>query len=118
MEFRGPARCRSRTAWPGTWLEWVRGGLALAAGSEKAAAHRLGLAHARSKVGATTTAQLVWILAPRVCPMRMVKRRGWNIRYRAAHEPLDQRRTLTRSELTVRMRCFKAQGPVRPREVR
>lgn len=47
----------------------------LAAGSEKAAAHRLGLSHstvkhhlanARSKVGATTTAQLVWILAPRL----------------------------------------------------
>ncbi len=44
----------------------------LAAGSEKAAAHRLGLSHstvkhhlanARSKVGAATTAQLVWILA-------------------------------------------------------
>ena len=47
----------------------------LAAGSEKAAAHRLGLSHstvghhlanARSKVGATTTAQLVWILGPRL----------------------------------------------------
>jgi DNA-binding NarL/FixJ family response regulator len=47
----------------------------LAAGSEEAAAHRLGLSHstvkhhlanARSKVGATTTAQLVWILAPRL----------------------------------------------------
>jgi len=47
----------------------------LAAGSEKAAAHRLGLSHstvkrhlanARSKVGATTTAQLVWIVAPRL----------------------------------------------------
>jgi hypothetical protein len=47
----------------------------LAAGSEKAAAHRLGLSHstvkhhlanARSKVGARTTAQLVWILAPRL----------------------------------------------------
>jgi DNA-binding CsgD family transcriptional regulator len=46
-----------------------------AAGSEKAAAHRLGLSHstvkhhlanARSKVGAMTTAQLVWILAPRL----------------------------------------------------
>jgi DNA-binding NarL/FixJ family response regulator len=46
----------------------------LVAGSEKAAAHRLGLPHstvkhhlanARSKVGATITAQLVWILAPR-----------------------------------------------------
>ncbi len=47
----------------------------LLAGSEKAAAHRLGLAHstvkhhlanARSKVGAETTAQLVWILGPRL----------------------------------------------------
>ena len=47
----------------------------LEAGSEKAAAHSLGLsrstvkhhlANARSKVGATTTAQLVWILAPRL----------------------------------------------------
>ena len=47
----------------------------VATGSEKAAAHRLGLSHstvkhhlanARSKVGATTTAQLVWILAPRL----------------------------------------------------
>ncbi len=47
----------------------------LMTGSEKAAAHRLGLSHstvkhhlanARSKVGAETTAQLVWILAPRL----------------------------------------------------
>ncbi len=47
----------------------------LAAGSEKAAAHRLGLSHAtvkhhlanaRSKVGAATTAQLVWTW-PRGC---------------------------------------------------
>ena len=47
----------------------------LDAGSEKAAAHRLGLSHstvkhhlanARSKVGAATTAQLVWILAQRL----------------------------------------------------
>ena len=47
----------------------------LAAGSEKASAHQLGLSHstvkhhlanARSKVGAETTAQLVWILAPRL----------------------------------------------------
>lgn len=47
----------------------------LDAGSEKAAAHRLGLSHstvkhhlanARSRVGATTTAQLVWILGPRL----------------------------------------------------
>lgn len=47
----------------------------LVAGSEKAAAHRLGLspstvkhhlANARSKVGATTMAQLVWILGTRL----------------------------------------------------
>ena len=47
----------------------------LDAGSEKAATHRLGLSHstvkhhlanARSKCGAETTAQLVWILAPRL----------------------------------------------------
>jgi DNA-binding CsgD family transcriptional regulator len=47
----------------------------LAAGSEKAAAHHLGLSHspvkhhlasARTKVGAATTAQLVWILGPRL----------------------------------------------------
>ena len=47
----------------------------LVAGSEKAAAHRLGLSHstvkhhlanARSKVGAATTAQLVWMLAERL----------------------------------------------------
>jgi hypothetical protein len=51
---------------------WIDG---QAAGSEKAAAHRLGLSHstvkhhlanARSKVGAETTAQLVWILGPRL----------------------------------------------------
>ena len=47
----------------------------LATGSEKAAAHHLGLSHstvkhhlanARSKTGAATTAQLVWILAGRL----------------------------------------------------
>ena len=47
----------------------------LEAGSEKAAAHRLSLSHstvkhhlanARSKVGAETTAQRVWILAARL----------------------------------------------------
>ena len=47
----------------------------LLAGSENAAANRLGLSHwtvkhhlanARSKVGAETTAQLVWILVPRL----------------------------------------------------
>ena len=48
----------------------------LVAGSERAAARRLGLSHstvkhhlanARFKVGATTTAQLVWMLAARLC---------------------------------------------------
>ena len=48
---------------------------ALAAGSEKGCRAPLGLSHstvkhhlanARSKVGAATTAQLVWILAPRL----------------------------------------------------
>ena len=47
----------------------------LETGSEKAAAHRLGVSHstvkhhlanARSKVGAETTAQLVWILGMRL----------------------------------------------------
>jgi len=47
----------------------------LAAGSEKGEARRLGLSHstvkhhlanAPSKLGAATTAQLVWILAPRL----------------------------------------------------
>ena len=47
----------------------------LEAGSEKGAAHRLGLSHstvkhhlasARTRVGATTTAQLAWILAGRL----------------------------------------------------
>ena len=47
----------------------------IAAGSEKAAAHRLGLSHstvkhhlanARTNVRAATTAQLVWILGPRL----------------------------------------------------
>ena len=68
-------RRRSRTAQRATDREV--GGIAavLVAGSEKAAAHRLGLSHstvkhhlanARSKVGAETTAQLVWILAPRL----------------------------------------------------
>jgi hypothetical protein len=47
----------------------------LVAGSEKAAAHQLGLSHstvkhhlvnARSRVRATTTAELVWILAERL----------------------------------------------------
>jgi DNA-binding CsgD family transcriptional regulator len=64
---RAPARATER--------ELVVVTAVLEAGSEKAAAHRLGLsrstvkhhlANARSKVGAETTAQLVWILAPRL----------------------------------------------------
>jgi DNA-binding NarL/FixJ family response regulator len=47
----------------------------LATGSEKAAAHRLGLSHStvkhhlanvRTRAGVATTAQLVWILGPRL----------------------------------------------------
>ena len=64
-----------RAAGRGTSREVGAVAAVLAAGSEKAAAHHLGLSHstvkhhlanARSKVGATTTAQLVWILAPRL----------------------------------------------------
>jgi len=56
-------------AWAAQRLDGTQGG------SEKAAAHSLGLSHstvkhhlanARSKVGAATTAQLVWILAERL----------------------------------------------------
>ena len=64
----------------------------LVAGSEKAAAHRLGLSHstvkhhlanARSKVGAETTAQLVWILAPRLPePEGMAQRKSDRARRR------------------------------------
>ena len=75
---------RSRhAAEPATAREVVVVAAVLVAGSEKAAAHRLGLSHstvkhhlanARSKVGATTTAQLVWILAPRLPePERMAE---------------------------------------------
>lgn len=56
----------------------------VAAGSEKEAAHRLGLspstvkhhlASARSKMGAANTAQLVWILGPRLPGPERVARR-------------------------------------------
>ena len=66
---------RERPAGCATDREVVVVAAVLDAGSEKAAAHRLGLSHstvkhhlanARSKVGAETTAQLVWILAPRL----------------------------------------------------
>ena len=65
----------SRTAGRATDREVVVVAAVLVAGSEKAAAHRLGLSHstvkhhlanARSNVGVTTTAQLVWILAGRL----------------------------------------------------
>ncbi len=68
---RRPSRPASRA----TDREVVVVAAVLVAGSEKAAAHRLGLSHstvkhhlanARSKVGADTTAQLVWILGPRL----------------------------------------------------
>ena len=64
----------SRPAGRATDREVVVVAAVLVAGSEKAAAHRLGLSHSTVKhhlanarsVGATTTAQLVWILAPRL----------------------------------------------------
>lgn len=74
---------RARPRWPTCPDEPTRGhehdrpdaAAVLAAGSEKAAAHRLGLSHstvkhhlakARSKVGPANTAQLVWILRERL----------------------------------------------------
>jgi DNA-binding NarL/FixJ family response regulator len=73
---RGEAACvRARIPARATDREVVVVAAVLVAGSEKAAAHRLGLSHstvkhhlanARSKVGATTTAQLVWMLAARL----------------------------------------------------
>lgn len=66
---------RSRVTRCATEREVVVVAAVLATGSEKAAAHRLGLSHstvkhhlanARSKVGAGTTARLVWILAERL----------------------------------------------------
>jgi len=70
----------------------------LVAGSEKAAAHRLGLSHstvkhhlanARSRVGAETTAQLVWILAP-----RLPEPEGASISQRPARSPGRRARTV------------------------
>jgi len=72
MTTRRPSR---RPAGRATDREVAVVAAVLAAGCEKAAAHRLGLSHstvthhlanARSKVGAATTAQLVWILALRL----------------------------------------------------
>jgi DNA-binding CsgD family transcriptional regulator len=72
---RQRARDGRGTGVPATDRELAVVAAVIAAGSEKAAAHRLGLSHstvkhhlanARFKVGAATTAQLVWILAPRL----------------------------------------------------
>jgi DNA-binding NarL/FixJ family response regulator len=68
-------RSSSRPSERATYREVGGVAAVLVAGSEKAAAHRLGLSHstvkhhlanARSKVWAVTTAQLVWIRAPRL----------------------------------------------------
>ena len=76
MAGRGEAaRVRERARARATDSELVVVAAVLAAGSEKGAAYRLGLSHstvkhhlasARSRVGAATTVQLVWILAPRL----------------------------------------------------
>lgn len=76
MAGRGKAAgVRDRPATCATDREVVVVAAVLVAGSEKAAAHRLGVSHstvkhhlanARSKVGVTTTAQRVWILAERL----------------------------------------------------
>ena len=72
---RAPNRAPRASAARATDRELTVVAAVVAAGSEKAAAHRLGLSHstvkhhlasARSKVGAATTAQLVWILASRL----------------------------------------------------
>ncbi len=70
---RERARAERRSGGTATDRQLAVVAAVVAAGSEKAAAHRLGLSHstvkhhlanARSKVGAETTAQLVWILRP------------------------------------------------------
>ena len=76
MAGRGAAAgVRQRVSVRASERELVVVAAVLEAGSEKAAAHHLGLSHstvkhhlanARSKVGVATTAQLVWILAPRL----------------------------------------------------
>ena len=72
--MRSQTRADRATAERATDREVLVVATVLATGSEKAAAHRLGLSHstvkhhlanARSRVGAETTAQLVWTLAPR-----------------------------------------------------
>ena len=77
----------------------------LVAGSEKAAAHRLGFSHStlkhhlankRSKVGATTTAQLVWILAARL-PEPEARARRHASALRGTGAPIPVRFTSARS---------------------
>jgi DNA-binding NarL/FixJ family response regulator len=72
---RARARAERGTGGIATERELVVVAAVIAAGSEKAAAHRLGLSHstvkhhlanARSKVGASATTQVVWMLAPRL----------------------------------------------------
>lgn len=73
--MRAPRRPRSGYAGSATARELSVVAAVIASGSEKAAAHQLGLSHstvkhhlanARFKVGAANTAQLVWILSPRL----------------------------------------------------
>lgn len=73
--MRARARADHRSAERATDREVSVVAAVVATGSEKAAAHGLGLSHptvkhhlanAGSKVGATTTAQLVWMLAERL----------------------------------------------------
>lgn len=86
MAGRGvPQRARGRAPAPATERELVVVAAVLEAGSEKAAARRLGLSHSTVEHhpgeravqgGAETTAQLVWILAPQLpAPVRDAGRR-------------------------------------------
>jgi FixJ family two-component response regulator len=72
---RGAVRADRASGGTATDREIAVRAAVIAAGSEKAAAHRLGQSHstvkhhlasARSMVGAVTTAQRVWILASRL----------------------------------------------------
>jgi hypothetical protein len=90
------------------------------AGSEKEAAHRLGLSHstvkhhlasARSKVRATTTAQLVWILGPHLPEPKF--RRA----IRRLAIPLGSRHAAT-SDVTLPRPCLAGSREGRPDEAR
>jgi len=84
----------------------------LVAGSEKAAAHRLGLSHstvkhhlanARSRVGAAATAQLVWILAPRLPEPEGMAQTGASARETVAE--LTRERSASDDDVTVEPCC-------------